>query len=282
MPLKPLRAQLRTYTSPNANKLAALVLNADIYGEPTDQPALIILHGLFGSATNWRSLSKQMAREREIHCLDLRNHGRSPWADDMSYPAMAADVARYIHDQQLFNPVVLGHSMGGKAAMVLALQYPQLTSAIVVADIAPVNYSHNHDDYIQAMRRLDLGALSSRNEADRSLAADIPNAGERQLLIQNLTYEHGKLKWRINLDAITADMQVLFQFPEQDLAAYQRPTAFIHGRQSEYVLAKYQPTIDALFPDNQLTAIEDAGHWVHAEQPRAFLTVLAEFISQLN
>ena len=235
-------------------------------------PPLLIAHGLFGSARNFNTLGKRLATTRRVAMVDMRNHGQSPWNKDNSYPAMAEDLAEAAERLCGGKAVVLGHSMGGKAAMTLALSRPELLAGLIVADIAPVPHTHTHLAYIEAMQAIDLSQISRRAEADSMLADAVAEPMLRSFLLQNLTVEDGRAEWRINLDALEANMAALLDFPA-DLPepTFDGPAYFLHGGASPYVAPETHPRIRALFPDAEIEALPGAGHWLHAEQPEAFL-----------
>ncbi len=240
---------------------------------------LVLLHGLFGSARNWQAIAKRLAPAYHVYALDLRNHGDSPWSQQMSYADMAADVQRFIVDQRLDRPAVLGHSMGGKAAMVLALERPALVRALIVVDIAPVAYPHSFLPYLQAMQAVGLASVERREQADAALAQRVPDAGVRQLLLQNLRYREGRYAWRLNLGALAANMPELLGFPNGvGTAIYDGPTLFIHGGRSTYVRSEHRQYIERLFPIAQLRELADAGHWLHVDQPQAFTEAVRAFL----
>lgn len=242
-------------------------------------PPLIILHGLFGSARNWGGVARRLAERWRVHAIDLRNHGASPWGDSMRYEDLAEDVRAYVHDHALAPSHVIGHSMGGKAAMLLALQTPALIDRLIIVDIAPVTYSHTHLPLIEAMRSVDLKRLTRRSDVDEALRDRIPDDGLRLFLLQNLMAEDGRLAWRINLDAIAAHMADLLAFPDLPAdAIFDRPALFVAGALSDYVDARQRPAVLRRFPAARFAAIPDAGHWVHAEQPAAFLGLVEEFL----
>lgn len=255
--------------------LAAAFLEA---GETVGGEPLIVLHGLFGSARNWQMPVKRFAEKRRVFALDMRNHGGSPWSDDMSYPAMAADVARFIEDRGYSRVAVLGHSMGGKTAMTLALTRPELVSRLIVADIAPVTYAHTHAPYVAAMKAADLNGATRRGEVEAQLADAVPIASLRSFLMQNLVMENGRFSWRVNLDAIGAGMAGLIGFPDTGDAVFSKPTLFIGGTASDYVAAAHTGAIFARFPTAKIHMIEGAGHWLHAEKPDAFAVAVEDFL----
>lgn len=247
----------------------ALELNYQTYGE--QGPDLVIVHGLFGSARNWNSLAQKFAEQYRVFVVDLRNHGQSPWADSMSYPDMAEDLKLFI-EQHCNAPVrLLGHSMGGKAAMTLTLLYPALVERLLVLDVSPVAYKHSFLPYVQAMRKLDFSQIKRRNDADAALKPAIKEFGVRQFLLQNLATENGTLSWRVNLDVLETYMESITGFPERAFEPALMRTLFLGGDRSDYIKEEYLPQIRALFPSAEVDFIADAGHWVHAEQPERLL-----------
>jgi esterase len=252
----------------------AVRLAAAEYG---DGSPVAILHGLFGSGRNWASIAQRLAAQDRVIALDLRNHGTSPWAEAMDYPAMAEDVHATLQALGHRRYALLGHSMGGKAAMRAALRYPHEVERLVVADIAPVSYGPRHLGIVRAMRALDLAAIRRRGEADRLLAAAVPDAAERAFLLQNLVFDDGVARWRLNLAAIERAMPALAGWPETR-ARYDGPALFVGGGRSDYLLPEYEPAIRRLFPQARVARIADAGHWLHAERPQAFLDLVAPFL----
>jgi pimeloyl-ACP methyl ester carboxylesterase len=255
----------------------ALELAYDAYGEAG--PPLVILHGLLGSARNWTALAKQLGDGARVFVLDLRNHGRSPWAEAMSFNAMAGDVAAFIERHELRPATVIGHSLGGKVAMRLALSRPSLVERLVVVDVAPVAYHHSFAGYIEALQRIDLAGLRRRAEADQALQEAIPEPGIRSFLLQNLVQSDARFSWRINLAALADHMSELMGFPIEPAAAYRGPTLFIAGGRSDYIRPEHDALIEQLFPQARLAVIEEAGHWVHAERPAEVLAQLQAFAS---
>jgi len=254
---------------------ASLKLCSTTFGERTN-PALIILHGLFGSSTNWRSIIGKLKEELFIVAVDLRNHGQSPWHDSMTYGEMAIDVAALITDEKLENPAILGHSMGGKAAMTLAQKGLVPLGKLVIADIAPVPYQHSHEEFIQIMQAVDLDRTRSRSEADKQLAERISEPGIRQFLLQNLVRENRTYRWRINLEAIKNNLPSILGFDSQQPASNQ--TLFISGGSSPYIKPRMYPEMDRQFPHHIVETIDEAGHWIHAEKPEAFVDLIKQFL----
>jgi len=238
---------------------------------------VVILHGLLGSSSNWRSVARRLAERHRVFALDLPNHGESPHVDSMGYPAMAADVAAFLDEQHLACATLIGHSMGGKTAMRLALDRPERVERLVVVDIAPTVSHHDHLPWLDAMAALDLGRVERRADADRLLAQAIGDAAMRQFLLQNLVSTPHGFDWRVNLAAIASSLPALLDFPlDAGTRAFDGPALFLRGAQSDYVLQKDEAAIRVLFPRADIVTIEDAGHWVHAEQPERFLAALGE------
>jgi pimeloyl-ACP methyl ester carboxylesterase len=246
-------------------------------------PPLLIAHGLFGSARNFNTLGKRLATTRRVVMVDMRNHGLSPWDDDNSYPAMAADLADAVARLCGGEAVVLGHSMGGKAAMTLALSRAEMLAGLIVADIAPVPHSHSHLHFIKAMQAVDLSKIGRRAEADPMLAEAVAEPMLRSFLLQNLTVEDGRAEWRINLAALEANMAALLDFPSGlPGPAFDGPAYFLHGGASPYVPPETHPRIRALFPAAEIEALPGAGHWLHAEQPEAFLGKVESWLRSIG
>jgi len=246
-------------------------------------PPLVILHGLFGSGRNWAGIAKKLAENWRVLAVDLRNHGASPWDAAMDYAVMAEDVLALIEAEKLDRPVLLGHSMGGKAAMVAALTDPGAIGALIVADIAPVAYGHSHEPYIDALRSIDLAAVKRRGDADEALRDAVPEAGLRGFLLHNLVFEDAGPRWRVNLDAIDRNMDALTGFPDLPAGlAYDGPSLFMVGAKSDYVRPNHHAAIRRLFPKASIILIPDAGHWLHAEKPAAFLDRVSVFLTGLD
>ncbi|HIJ62473.1 MAG TPA: alpha/beta fold hydrolase [Rhodospirillaceae bacterium] len=255
--------------------MTTVELNALVTGEGDP---LIILHGLFGSARNWNAIARQLADIRQVHALDLRNHGASPWHDDMGYERMAEDVADYMQRRGLMPADLLGHSMGGKTAMILALKRPELVERLIVVDIAPVSYTREiMPDYIRAMRRVDLAKAGSRAAVEAEIAPVITDPRLRAFLMQNLLIDHGRLSWRVNLAGIAADLPELIAFPAVH-GSFDGPTLFLAGEHSDYIRPRDEPLIHRLFPASRLTEIGQSGHWPHADQTERFVELVRGFL----
>lgn len=249
------------------------MLNYSIHGDAPGTP-LLIAHGLYGSGRNWGVIAKRLSDARRVITVDMRNHGDSFWDDDNSYPALARDLADVI--DHIGAPLdVVGHSMGGKAAMTLALTRPDAVHRLVVGDIAPVRYGHSQMQYITAMRGVDLQNVSRRSEANDQLAALGVDAALTSFLTQSLDIK--EKRWRLNLDALAANMASILDFPDLG-ATYDGPTLFLSGASSDYVARTYRPTIQALFPRARFARITGAGHWLHADNPRAFEATVRAYL----
>lgn len=242
-----------------------------------EKPPLVIAHGLFGSGRNWGVIARRLADRRAVFAVDMRNHGDSPRAASHRYPDLAADLAEVI--RHIGAPAdLLGHSMGGKAAMQLALTQPDLIRRLVVADIAPVAYTHDQTRHIDAMRALDLADLTSRAEADRRLAATVEDPALRAFFLQSLDLKtEGGPRWRLNLDVLEAEMPHIVGWPGTT-GQFDRPTLFLTGAQSHYVRPEHRDRIRAHFPAARFARIPDAGHWLHAEKPREFEETVRVFL----
>ncbi|SDW58247.1 alpha/beta fold hydrolase [Roseicitreum antarcticum] len=252
------------------------MLNIITHGTPTRLPGLMIVHGLFGSARNWGAIAKRVSDDRQVLCVDMRNHGESPWYDRHGYDDLAADLAAVIDAQD--GPMdVLGHSMGGKAAMMLALKQPGSVARLLIGDIAPVIYPHSQAALIDAMEAMDLTGLTSRSEADRRLAAHVDAAPVRAFLLQSLDLKASPPRWRLNLPVLRAEMDRITGWPADVTGTFDRAALFLSGAQSDYVQPEHRAPIKALFPQARFAKIPDAGHWLHADQPRAFEAVIRSF-----
>lgn len=253
------------------------MLNIVENGAATDLPTLLIVHGLFGSARNWGAIAKRMSDSRRVVSVDMRNHGDSFRAESQSYPDMAGDLAEVIG--WIGGPVdVMGHSMGGKAAMQLALTHGELVNRLVVADIAPVAYGHSQAHLIDAMRHLDLNDVTQRSEADRRLSAELHSPAIRAFLLQSLDLKAVPPVWRLNLDVLERDMALIVGWPGTE-GRFDKPALFITGAESDYVKSEDRGRIKALFPQAKMAKIPGAGHWLHADKPREFEAALRVFLS---
>jgi pimeloyl-ACP methyl ester carboxylesterase len=245
------------------------------FGNPADRP-LIILHGFFASSRNWRQVAQRLAARFHVYVPDIRNHGASPHHPLMDYPSMSADLLRFIEERNLEKANLLGHSMGGKIAMWLALTNPNRVDKLIVADIAPVSYKHSFDNTVSALKALPLAELSNRKQAETLLAPRIPELSYRQFLLQNLILKDGKYCWRIDLDIFQRTALNIAAFPNADhIAPFTGKALFIAGGDSDFVK---QEDINSLFPDAALATIAGAGHWLHVQQPDVFTTLVENFL----
>lgn len=249
------------------------MLHSIRHGQPSGRPPLVIAHGLFGSARNWGVIARRLSDRAEVIAVDMRNHGDSPWTDTHRYADLAADLAEVIAVQAGGRADVLGHSMGGKAAMVLALTRPDLVRKLVVADIAPVAYGHSQQPQIDAMRRVDLATVTSRAEAAAMMQAATPEIGA--FLLQSL--DLAARRWRLNLDVLEAEMPGIIGFPEI-AARFEGPALFLSGALSSYLRPEHRDRILALFPAARFATIPGTGHWLHAEKPREFEAAVRAFL----
>lgn len=258
--------------------LNPIELNFTKHGE--HGPALIILHGLFGSARNWQGIARQLADRFSVYALDLRNHGGSAHADTMDYPLMAADVLNFMQQQNLSDVILLGHSMGGKVAMQLALSCPDKIRQLVVVDIAPVHYQHNFDEVLAGLYHVPLDGVDSRKQADQYLAEKISTVSLRQFLLQNLVSNtEGGYQWRVNLASIEESMPAIMDFPSHDAGRFIKPTLFINGGASSYLSKRHRAVASQVFPQALFETVANAGHWPHVESPIEFMEYLNKFLT---
>ena len=245
-------------------------------------PPALVLHGLFGSGTNWRTIARRLGSRLECHLVDQRNHGRSPHTRGMTYPALADDVLAYLGARGIDRAGLIGHSMGGKTAMMLALTASERVRWLIVADIAPAPSPSDHRPILEALRALGPDSLASRATADAALARSVPDLGLRQFLLQNLVHGDGGLRWRIDLEAIAEALPDLTSFPPAAPGAvYQGPTLFLRGERSDYLAARHEPRIRALFPRASIDTIAETGHWLHAERPIEVTARIARFLDEV-
>jgi pimeloyl-ACP methyl ester carboxylesterase len=256
----------------------AVALASTVFG---DGPPLVILHGLFGSGRNWHAIGKRLARHHRVHVVDARNHGRSPWAEPMTYEAMVDDVRAFLDRQGIGRTVVLGHSMGGKTAMLFALLHADRVDGLIFVDIAPVAYDHTFVPYVRAMERLDIGGRPPRAELERRLNEEIGDLATCRFLLQNLTARHDHYTWRINLAAIRRHMADLTGFPDVGFFVYDGPSLALCGALSDYVSPAHHEKTWALFPQTRFEVVPEAGHRVHADRPEQFLEAVEAFLAEI-
>lgn len=222
------------------------MLHTILHGEPTDRPPLVIAHGLFGSGRNWGVIAKRLSDERQVIAVDMRNHGQSPWSDSHSYTDLAADLAEVI-DYHGGHADVVGHSMGGKASMILALQHGSLIRRLIVADIAPVAYTHTQQDNIDKMKAVDLSSVTRRSEAEAQLAAQGVDRQLQSFFTQSL--DIAGQRWRLNLEALTREMENIIGFPQVS-GQWDGPTLFLTGAESDYVRPEHRELIRGPVPQS--------------------------------
>lgn len=241
-------------------------------GEP-----LIILHGLFGSLDNWMTIAKTLGQHYEVFIIDARNHGFSPHDDEFNYSVMADDLYEFLMQQMITEPIILGHSMGGKTAMQFTMNYPNYLSKLIVADIAPKSYPVHHATILEGLSALNFDVITTRKLADSTLAEYIPDPSTRQFLLKNLYWkEKGRLGWKFNLPVIKKNIEIIGNQLE-NIRKFDKPTLFIRGTKSNYILESDFEAIKRIFTNAE---IEDmpVGHWVHAENPELFLSILSNFL----
>jgi len=250
-----------------------------------DGSRVLFLHGLFGQGRNWTTIGKALADRHRVLLADLPHHGRSPAPDHFDY----LDLAEYVADLLIATggaddpACVVGHSMGGKVAMLVALRHPEMVGRLVVADMAPVAYGAARDfvSFAAAMQGLDLTALERRQDADRLLETAVPDPTIRGFLLQNLRHQGDRWYWQLNLDVLARDLDRLSGWPEEQLAGtapYDGPVLWLAGERSNYVTDEYAEAMRRWFPHYRKVTIKDAGHWLHSEQPDVFLAVLRQFL----
>jgi len=246
------------------------------YREMGEGQPLVILHGLFGFSDNWQTQAKKFSDYYRVILVDLRNHGHSPWSDAFSYALMVEDLKSLFDALNLTDVILLGHSMGGKVAMHFAQKYEGRLNKLIVVDMGVKSYPLHHEHILKAFHEIDLSKLSARSEAEAILKQFIDSDGVRQFLLKNLYWmEKGKLSWRVNFPVLEREMsEILSALPEKEVLT---STLFIRGELSNYILDSDIPILESYFPDAQLISVENAGHWVHAEAPEAFVDAVLVF-----
>jgi len=243
---------------------------------------VIILHGLFGQSDNWVTVGRRIADQFHVYIPDQRNHGQSPHAPIHSFPAMADDLAAFIEEHQIENPILIGHSMGGKVAMTYALENPGVVHKLAIIDISPRKYRERiiHTQVVTQMLGINLDKVTSRGEVEKILDSQISDARVRMFIMKNLYYKmHGKLAWRLNLDAINHSMEMLFDAISNE-NKYTGPALFIRGGKSDYVTDEDIPLIRSMFPGAVVKTISGASHWVHADAPEELCYLLSGFLER--
>lgn len=260
-----------------------MVLNTTELGRAGSR--VVFCHGLFGQGRNFTAIGKALADDHRVTLVDMPDHGGSPWSERFDYLAAADQVAGLLSAD---DPVALvGHSMGGKISMLVALRHPGLVDRLAVVDVSPVPYDHatEFDRYITAMRAIDLSGLASRSEADEALRDAVPDPTVRGFLLQSLARDGDGWRWKLNLEVLGRDLDAITDWPEEALvsagtAAYDGPVLWVGGADSAYVHPDYVAAMDRWFPRNRRVTVKGAGHWVHSEQPQVFVEVLRRFLDQ--
>jgi esterase len=247
------------------------------YGD-RGQP-MIILHGLFGSADNWMTQAKMLSAEYRVYVPDQRNHGQSPHSHEFDYTLLADDLHEFIITNAINAPVILGHSMGGKAAMYFALAHPELVNKLIVADMSPRSYPVHHDKILEGLVSLPIISISSRNEADELLSNYVPEPDVRQFLLKNLQRKpEGGFTWKINLESLDKNIEKIGAGVDAS-KKFEKPTLFIHGSKSNYVRDEDLPLIKNIFPKSEVVTLE-TGHWIQAEKPKEFVEAVINFLKK--
>ncbi|MEM7562411.1 MAG: alpha/beta fold hydrolase [Pseudomonadota bacterium] len=254
------------------------MLNIELMGT-SDSPPVVVLHGLYGSVSNWRRVTRILSEDFQTVSVDLPNHGGSAWVDSMDYEMMASAVLEYLAANGLTRVSVIGHSMGGKVAMCMSQIASDRIEKLIVVDIAPVSYPtarmSEHSHLIDAMEALDLKSIGSRSEADSALLQAVPETQVRQFLLQNLRKNDGIYEWRINLRGIKQSLVSLMSYPA--LKKSPIPAMFLRGLLSDYILDIHRPAIDQCFSDWAMVDIAQVGHWLHAEKPEQVCQLTRDF-----
>lgn len=256
----------------------AISLNHETLGTP-ENPCVLLIHGLFGDLDNLKSISRALSDAYYVINIDLRNHGQSPWVSSMSFPEMANDVLALLDKLNIEQTHVLGHSLGGKVAMEVAMHHPERVRSLVVADIAPVRYPPSHNTILSALTALPLDQVENRQDADARLSSDIKMKGVRQFLLKNLTKTDKGWAWRMNLADINACYPELIGAPGSN-KVYEGPTLFIRGENSDYIQAEHRSEILSRFPHAQSKTMSGVGHWLHAEKPLIFNGLVERFLDE--
>jgi len=254
-----------------------MILHSNIIGE--GRP-FVILHGFLGMGDNWKTLARKFSEsDYQVHLLDQRNHGRSFHSDEFDYELMSDDLKKYCETKDFSDIVLLGHSMGGKTAMLFASKYPELVKKLIVADISPRYYPVHHDIILEGLSQLDFSFVKTRLEADQVLEEYVSNIGVRQFLLKNLYWVHkGQLGLRINLEVLKEHVSEVGEaLPVH--AVFEKDTLFLRGDRSEYIGETDEAIIQRHFPNSEIVTITNAGHWLHAENPKEFYDVVIKFVN---
>ena len=250
------------------------MLNYMTFGDEKSPPVMIV-HGLYGSGRNWGVIAKRLSDQFFVITVDLRNHGDSPWLDTHNYHVMADDLVEVINSLNI-KPNIIGHSMGGKAAMVLALKRPNLVRNLIIADIAPVKYEHDQSQFIEAMQKVDLSKVEKRSDATLALSKFVEDKSLQNFFTQSLDIK--AKRWKLNLKVLRSEMSEILSFPKIE-SEFSGHTLFLKGEKSDYIKSEHRKLIKSLFTKARFATFKEAGHWLHAEKPREFESAARLFFS---
>ena len=250
------------------------MLNYMTFGDEKSPPVMIV-HGLYGSGRNWGVIAKRLSDQFFVITVDLRNHGDSPWLDTHNYHVMADDLVEVINSLNI-KPNIIGHSMGGKAAMVLALKRPNLVRNLIIADIAPVKYEHDQSQFIEAMQKVDLSKVEKRSDATLALSKFVEDKSLQNFFTQSLDIK--AKRWKLNLKVLRSEMSEILSFPKIE-SEFSGHSLFLKGEKSDYIKSEHRKLIKSLFTKARFATFKEAGHWLHAEKPREFESVARLFFS---
>jgi len=251
------------------------ILHSKIIGKGAP---LLIVHGYFGTGDNWKSLGKKFAENFEVHLIDQRNHGRSFHSDEFDYELLVEDLHNYIQHYQLEKATLIGHSMGGKTAMLFAVEYPKLVNKLVIVDISPRMYPPHHEQILNGLQSIDFSIQNTRKLVDEQLANYISEVGVRQFLLKNVYWkEKGQLAFRFNLTSLVENNNEVGE-ALPSFTIFEGNTLFLKGGNSGYISANEEPIINAHFPNSEIVTIKNTGHWLHAEQPEMFYKAVSSFL----
>ncbi len=250
------------------------MLNYMTFGDEKSPPVMIV-HGLYGSGRNWGVIAKRLSDQFFVITVDLRNHGDSPWLDTHNYHVMADDLVEVINSLTI-KPNIIGHSMGGKAAMVLALKHPNLVRNLIIADIAPVKYEHDQSQFIEAMQKVDLSKVEKRSDATLALSKFVEDKSLQNFFTQSLDIK--AKRWKLNLKVLRSEMSEILSFPKIE-SEFSGHSLFLKGENSDYIKPEHRKLINSLFTKARFATFKEAGHWLHAEKPREFESAARLFFS---
>lgn len=253
------------------------VLNFKVFGE--SDAVLIILHGLFGSLDNWQSIAQTLSKTHKVFIVDQRNHGKSPHYSEHSYSLMAHDLKEFMDQENIEKASLLGHSMGGKTVMQFAVDFPSMVEKLIVADIAPKYYAPHHQSILKALNAVDFNQHKTRKKVEEILRENLSDEGSIQFLLKGLTWDGQEtLKWKFNLKTLQKDIENIGE-ELNGYAYFTNPTLFLKGDKSNYILDSDVDKIEEIFPLAKIKSVKDAGHWLHADNPKDFVAEVESFLS---